>query len=90
MTNDEILKRLRDIAADRLAFLAQAIELAQNLTGPDDPKLEQLRNLIRSEGTQMPLIVEEMERMLADVKAVPPQDNTGKKLGGHRARHDPT
>jgi len=54
MTNDKILKRLRDIAADRLDFLAQPIELAEKLTGPDDSRLEQLRNLIRSEGAQMP------------------------------------
>jgi len=74
---DEMLKQLRDMAADRLGFLDRAIELAKNLTGPDDPNLEQLSNLIR-EGDRMPSIVEELKRMLADVRAASPPDNTGK------------
>ena len=79
MTNDAILKQLRDIAADRLSVLDRALELARSLIGgPDDPKLEQLSDLIRSEDNRMPSIVEELERMLADVKAAPQPDSTGK------------
>jgi hypothetical protein len=79
MTNDAILKQLRDIAADRLGVLDRALELARSLTGgPDDPKLEQLSDLIRSEDIRMSSIVEELKRMLADVKAAPQPDNTGK------------
>ena len=75
---DAILKQLNDIATDRLGVLDRAIELAKSLTGPDDPNLEQISNLIR-EGDRMPSIVEELERMLANVKAdAPLPDNTGK------------
>jgi hypothetical protein len=74
---DAMLKQLRDMAADRLGVLDRAIELAKSLTGPDDPNLEQLSNLIR-EGDRMPSIVEELKRMLADVRAAPLPDNTGK------------
>ena len=78
---DTMLKQLSDIcdiATDRLGVLDRAIELAKSLTGPDDPNLEQISILIRK-GDRMPSIVEELERMLADVKADAPQsDNTGK------------
>jgi hypothetical protein len=74
---DAMLKQLRDIAADRLGDLDRAIELAKSLTGPDDPNLEQLSNLLRK-SDRMPSIVEELERMLADVKAAPQPENTGK------------
>jgi len=74
---DAILKQLSDIAADRLGVLDRAVELARSLTGPDDPNLEQLSNLIR-EGDRMPSIVEELKRMLSDVRAASPPDNTGK------------
>ena len=74
---DAILKQLSDIATDRLGVLDRAIELAKSLTGPDDPKLEQLSNLIR-EGDRMPSIVEELKRMLSDVRVASPPDNTGK------------
>ena len=74
---DEKLKQLSDIATDRLGVLDRAIELAKSLTGPDDPNLEQLSNLIR-EGDRMPSIVEELKRMLSDVRVASPPDNTGK------------
>ena len=74
---DAKLKQLRDIAADRLGVLDRAMELAKSLTGPDDPNFEQLSNLIR-EGDRMPSIVEELKRMLSDVRAASPPDNTGK------------
>jgi len=74
---DEKLKQLSDIATDRLGVLDRAIELAKSLTGPDDPKLEQLSNLIR-EGDRVPSIVEELKRMLSDVRVESPPDNTGK------------
>jgi len=74
---DAILKQLSDIAADRLGVVDRAVELARSLTGPDDPNLEQLSNLIR-EGDRMPSIVEELKRMLSDVRAASPPDNTGK------------
>ena len=74
---DAMLKQLRDMAADRLGVLDRAIELAKSLTGPDDPNLEQLSDLIR-EGDRMPSIVEEPKRMLSDVRAASPPDNTGK------------
>ena len=74
---DEKLKQLSDIATDRLGVLDRAIELAKSLTGPDDPNLEQLSNLIR-EGDRMPSIVEELKRMLSDVRVESPPDNTGK------------
>jgi hypothetical protein len=77
MTNDAIQKQLRDIAADSLSVLYRALELARSLTGPDDPNLEQLSDLIR-EGDRMPSIVEEPKRMLSDVRAASPPDNTGK------------
>jgi len=77
MTNDAIQKQLRDIAADSLSVLYRALELARSLTGPDDPNLEQLSDLIR-EGDRMPSIVEELKRMLSDVRAASPPDNTGK------------
>ena len=77
MTNDAIQKQLRDIAADSLSVLYRALELARSLTGPDDPNLEQLSNMIR-EGDRMRSIVEELKRMLADVRAAPLPDNTGK------------
>ena len=74
---DEKLKQLSDIATDRLGVLDRAVELARSLTGPDDPNLEQLSDLIR-EGDRMPSIVEEPKRMLSDVRAASPPDNTGK------------
>ena len=74
---DAILKQLSDIAADRLGVVDRAVELARSLTGPDDPNLEQLSNLMR-EGDRMPSIVEELKRMLSDVRAASPPDNTGK------------
>jgi len=74
---DAILKQLSDIAADRLGVVDRAVELARSLTGPDDPNLEQLSNLIR-EGDRMPSIVEELKRMLSDVRPASPPDNTGK------------
>ena len=74
---DAKLKQLRDIAADRLGVLDRAIELVKSLTGPDDPNFEQLSNLIR-EGDRMPSILEELERMLADLKVAAQQDSTGK------------
>ena len=77
MTNDAIQKQLRDIAADSLSVLYRALELARSLTGPDDPNLEQLSNLIR-EGDRVPSIVEELKRMLSDVRVASPPDNTGK------------
>ena len=77
MTNDAIQKQLRDIAADSLSVLYRALELARSLTGPDDPNLEQLSDLIR-EGDRMPSIVEELKRMLSDVRVASPPDNTGK------------
>ena len=77
MTNDAIQKQLRDIAADSLSVLYRALELARSLTGPDDPNLEQLSSLIQ-EGDRMPSIVEEPKRMLSDVRAASPPDNTGK------------
>ena len=77
MTNDAILKQLRDIAADRLGVLDRPIELAKSLTGPDDPNLEQISNLIQ-EADRMPSIVEELKRMLADGNVAPQPDNIGK------------
>ena len=77
MTNDAIQKQLRDIAADSLSVPYRALELARSLTGPDDPNLEQLSDLIR-EGDRMPSIVEELKRMLSDVRVASPPDNTGK------------
>ena len=74
---DAILKQLSDIATDRLGVLDRAVELARSLTGPDDPNLEQLSSLIQ-EGDRMPSIVEEPKRMLSDVRAASPPDNTGK------------
>jgi len=74
---DAILKQLNDIATDRLGVLDRAVELARSLTGPDDPNLEQLSSLIQ-EGDRMPSIVEELKRMLSDVRVASPPDNTGK------------
>ena len=74
---DEKLKQLSDIATDRLGVLDRAVELARSLTGPDDPNLEQLSSLIQ-EGDRMPSIVEELKRMLSDVRVASPPDNTGK------------
>jgi len=75
----EMLKRLRDIAGDRLDFLDRAIALGVSLTGPDDPRAEEFYRLIREEGA--PSLAKRLEGMLADLtdgKVVPLPDNTDK------------
>jgi len=77
----EMLKRLRDIAGDRLDFLDRAIALGVSLTGPDDPRAEEFYRLMREEGAQMPSLAKQLEGMLAhltDRKVVPLPDNTDK------------
>ena len=73
------LEQFLDMTTDRLDFLNRAIALGESLTGPDDPRVEELCNMIREEDVQTPPLVKQLKDLLADLGMVVPQpDDAGK------------